>query len=88
MEPLLLHGSKASYDVAQALSSGELSESHADELVETGEGTDTAVALVTLHTGEETTPGKEVQKLREDDAACMHMMALSVEMGQHVLKPG
>jgi hypothetical protein len=69
-------------DVSKTLSSCQLSECHADELVETSEGSSSEVSLVSLNASLKSTAREEVHELREDESALVHALPLSCEKGR------
>jgi hypothetical protein len=63
---------QAGLDVAQALAVGQLSESHAEELIETREASDSMIAVILSDTLPELVQGQEVHQLRENGFAKIH----------------
>ena len=68
-----LHGSQTRFDVAQAVAIGELSKSHAEKLIEARELAQSSMALVTLDAFVEFVLGQEVEELRKDRSASVHV---------------
>src|SRR4051812_30286799 len=54
---LLVEGAEAGLDIAQALAVGQLSEGHAQELIETGEVADPSIAVIARDATVELAPG-------------------------------
>ena len=82
MIELGLHRSKASGDVAQTLSIGELGEGHAVKLVEARERTYPAIASVSLNTLVELVLWEEIHQLGEHDSSDVHWPFLSGNRGR------
>jgi hypothetical protein len=72
-----LHGSEAGFDIAQAFSTGKLSEYHTKELVKTRKVSYMPVATVTMNAGIELTFGQEIKQLSEDGSTRVHWSVLS-----------
>lgn len=60
------------HDGAQAGTGGELSEGHAEELVEAGEGLHTVIAALARDAAVERVQREVVHQLREHEATGMH----------------
>jgi hypothetical protein len=60
------------FDIAQAFAVGQLRESHAEELIEAGEGSQTIVSGVAMDTLLEVVSRQVIEYLREDAATGMH----------------
>lgn len=67
---------EASFEVAQAIPTGQLSIGHANKLIETGELPQAALAVVTLDAFVEFVLGKEVEELGENRSARVHEPSL------------
>jgi hypothetical protein len=65
---------KTRFDVAQAAAISELSEQQAKELVPTREVLDVTIALVAVDANLKLVCREEVQKLRENTAAQIHLL--------------
>jgi hypothetical protein len=74
-----LHGSKAGFDVSETFAIGELSKGHAEELIETGEGSDTILASIMSHTFVEFVFRQDIHELRKDDSPTVHWPFLSYQ---------
>ena len=72
-----LDGIQTGFDIAQAVSIGELSERHAEELIEAGELPDTIIALVPTDAAIEIALGQGVHELREEILPGVHRQAPS-----------
>ena len=75
------HGPQTSFDIAQTVAVGELSESHAEELIEARELSQTSMASVAMNAFVEFVLGQEVEKLREDGSAGVHVPSLASRCG-------
>jgi hypothetical protein len=71
------HGIQTSFDFAEAVSAGQLSKGHAQELIEAGELPDTVVAFVLPHAAIEIALGQRVHELREKILPGVHRQGLS-----------
>jgi len=67
------NGAKAGLDIAQTLPAGQLGKSHAQELVQVGEGSRGASIRISLSASMEISQGQEVHDLREHQPTCMHV---------------
>lgn len=63
---------KAGFDVAQALTPGQLGKGHAEELIQTGEPVHLVVAPVALNTASKRGQGKKLHELGKDEATVVH----------------
>lgn len=75
----ILHRTQAGLNVAEALPKSQLSEGHAEELIETGEAFDLVVATVSLDAFSELIKRQEIHNLGEDGRRCIHRSLLSVD---------
>jgi hypothetical protein len=79
-------GTKASFDISQAFSVGELGEGHASELIKTGELFDMMVPVVPSDATTESMRWQMIQHLRENESAGIHRFHLpavqSYELGE------
>jgi hypothetical protein len=64
---------ETSFDVAQAAAIGELSEGEAEELIPTRELFDVAIALVAIDANLKLVGRDEIQKLRKNGSAKIHL---------------
>jgi hypothetical protein len=69
-----LLGTKTSFDVAQAAAISELSEQQAKELIPTREILDVTIALVAIDANLKLVSREEIQKLRENTSAKIHLL--------------
>ena len=69
--------SEADFDVAQALSEGQLGEGETQELVPTRKALDLIMTAVARHAAIELMSGDKIHELREDRTACVHRPLLS-----------
>ena len=76
MIQLALLSLKTGLDISQTLSICELSESHAEIVVEAGEFLDLEIALIAIHTFVEDVERKMLHHLREDNFSGVHSSAL------------
>ena len=67
MIELVALGAQADLEIPQAATAGDLSEGHAEELIEAGEGADPAVAAIALNTAMERVERQVVHHLGEDE---------------------
>jgi hypothetical protein len=74
MVKLGLLGAKTRFDGAQAAAIRELREQQAKELIPTREVLDVTIALVTIDANLKLVGRKEIQKLRENTAAKIHLL--------------
>ena len=72
-----LDGIQTGFDVAQAVSIGQLSERHAQELIEAGEPPNAIIPLVLADATIEIALGQGVHELREEILPGVHRQALS-----------
>ena len=68
----LVKGMEADFDVSQALAIGQLSEGHAEELIETGEVVNLSIAVIASDATVELVFGQRVDQLGEDVAIVEH----------------
>jgi hypothetical protein len=68
----LVEGVKTDFDVPQALAISQLSEGHAEELIETGEAAKPLIAVVASDATIELVSGQRVDQLRKDVAIVEH----------------
>ena len=73
-----LQGAQACFDLAKTFSISQLSEGHAEKLIEAGESSDSVIALVPPHTPVEFVFGKKVHELGENDSSPIHRSLLSM----------
>ncbi len=73
-----LHGTEACFDISEAFPIGDLCESHAEKLIETGKSPGSVIASIPPHATVEFAFWQEVHQLREYDSSCMHRPSLSV----------
>jgi hypothetical protein len=66
---------KTRFDVAQAAAISELSKGQAEELIPTREVFDVAIALVTIDADLELVARDEIQKLRKNGSAKIHVLS-------------
>ena len=78
-----LHGPQTGFDIPQAFAIGQLSESHAQKLVEAGESSDSVVAGIPPHAAVEFVSGQEVHELSEDDLSSVHRPCLSAKIAAY-----
>jgi len=71
------HGAQASFDIAQTVAVGELSESHAEKLIEARKLPQSSMAPVAIDALVEFVLGQEVEELREDGSAGVHVPSLA-----------
>ena len=69
---LFVKGAEAGFDVPQALAIGQLSEGHAQELIETGEVANPSIAVIASDATVELVFGQRVDQLRKDVAIVEH----------------
>jgi translation elongation factor EF-4 len=74
MVKLGLLGAKTSFDIAQAAAISELSEQQAKELVPTREVLHVTIARVAIDANLELVGREEIQKLRKNTAAKLHLL--------------
>lgn len=72
------HRTQTGLDIAEALPKSQLSEGHAEELVETGEAFDLVVAMVSLDAFSELMKRQEIHNLGKDGRRCIHRSLLTV----------
>jgi hypothetical protein len=72
------HRTQSGLDVAKALPKSQLSEGHAEELIETGEALDLVVATVSFDAFSELIKRQEIHYLGERGVRCIHRSPLSV----------
>ena len=75
---LIPHRTQTGLDVAEALPKSQLSEGHAEELVEAGEASDLVIATVSLDAFSELMNRQEIHNLGKDGRRCIHRSLLSV----------
>ena len=83
MIELVALGAKTGFDIAQAFAIRQLSESHAEKLIETGERLDLAVSLIALHALPKRMQGKMIDDLRENQLAGGHRATPVVKYCNH-----
>jgi hypothetical protein len=71
------HGIQTGFDIAEAVSTGQLSKCHTQKLIQAGELPDTVVAFVFQDTAVELALRQRVHELREEILASVHRQALS-----------
>ncbi len=76
-------GAQTGLDIAQALAIGELGESHAQVLIETGKALHLVMAAVALDTAPEAMKGKVVDQLCENDSARVHKPSPRLKPREH-----
>jgi hypothetical protein len=74
MVKLGLLGTQTSFDIAQAAAIGQLSEQQTKELIPTREVLDVTIALVAIDANLKLVGREEIQKLRENTAANVHLL--------------
>jgi hypothetical protein len=67
-----MHGPEARFDVAETFPKGQLSKSHAQELIHTRKALDLVIASVALNAFLKFVGGKEFHHLRENGFAGVH----------------
>jgi hypothetical protein len=72
-----MHRPKTGFDVPKAFSISQLSESHAEELIEAGESSETIMTSMMSHAFVEFVSRQEIHELREDDTPTVHWPFLS-----------
>jgi hypothetical protein len=70
-----LLAAKTGFDVAQAAAISELSKGQAEELIPTREVFDVAIALVTIDASLKLVTRDEIQKLRKNGSAKIHVLS-------------
>jgi len=75
MVRLGLLGAQTGFNIAQAAAISELSEQQAKELIPTREILDVTIALVAIDANLKLVGGEEIQKLRENGSAKIHLMS-------------
>jgi hypothetical protein len=70
------------FDIAQAVAVRELSKSHAEELIEARELSQPSMAPVAMDAFVEFVLGQEVEELREDGSASVHVPSLARRCGR------
>ncbi len=76
-------GAQADLNVAQALAIGELGESHAQVLIETGKALHLVMAAIALDAAPEGMKGKVVDHLCENDLARVHKPSPRLKPREH-----
>jgi hypothetical protein len=69
-----LLGAQTRFDIAQAAAISELGEQQAKELLPTREVLDVTIALVAIDANLKLVGGEEIQKLRENTSAKVHLL--------------
>jgi translation elongation factor EF-4 len=78
-----LLGAKTSFDVAQAAAISKLRKHQAKELIPTREVLDVTIALVAIDASLKVVSREEIQKLRENTAAKIHLLPPAWAGKQH-----
>ena len=68
---------QADFDIAETVSTGQLSKGHAEKLIEAGEPPDTIIALVLADTAIEIALRQRVHEMREEILPGVHRQVLS-----------
>ena len=71
------NGIQTGFDIAEAVPIGQLSESHAEKLIEAGEVPDAIVSFVLADAAVEIAPRQGVHELREEILLRVHNQVLS-----------
>jgi len=75
------HGTQARFDVAQAVAISELCKGHAKKLIEAGKLAQSSMAPIALDALVEFVLGQEVEELRKNGSASVHVPSFARRCG-------